>query len=418
MADANEFQNLKSLMELKQAIADMEIQLTAAEDTVNQGGRGKKKAQQKLKKCKEELDDLTDKELTVRELIKNSWSSALGPGSEDTISVVPREQIEEEIIEITAGPTSTTSKSNFKLPKPDKFKRGDNFTRFCEDFQDYIKLGKIKDENLNIFFLSLVDNFTKDKLKKVALSSDQRRDEKQFLQEYIRKMTPPHEAQNLMLKLSDLKQIKGESIEDFAYRLREMSSRAYSDDEEASKLAACYSAFLKGLINQELRIKLRENTQVKDFEIAVEEACRLQDIRESEVLPQEKTITPTDDIEILRIDGDATRDYSTGNSGQNYSTRDNSAGNSGQTYRRRDYNANYSGKTRDRPNNRGHQQGNNRFKQNQQTRKDKNSDSQKSGASQPQQQNQNGGNRKGGRTIICYKCQEPNHFAQHCTLNC
>ena len=49
---------------------------------------------------------------------------------------------------------------------------------------DYITLSKIHDDNLYILFLNMVDDFTLDKLRKVPLSQDQRKDARKFIDLY------------------------------------------------------------------------------------------------------------------------------------------------------------------------------------------------------------------------------------------
>ncbi len=181
-------------------------------------------------------------------------------------------------------------------------------------------------------------------------------------------MTPRHEAESLKLKLLDEKQIKGESIEDFAFRLTEMSRRAYSSTEESSRRSICYSAFLKGLTNKDIRIRLREDRHVSDFDTAVEEAVRLHDIRESEgdtsVAPDTTSKTETN-VGLWNIN-------------------DNKAGRSS---------------FRDRS--RSPIQGS-RVRFSTEQRKD------------PAQNRNEQGQRFKRQPIICHKCKEPNHIARNC----
>ena len=93
----------------------------------------------------------------------------------------------------------------------------------------------------------MVDDFTHEKLRKAALTSEQRKDTKMFITEYEKKMNPSYEGRTLKSKLADLKQNRNEKAENFAYRINDTVSRAYTETEEALKEEACFSTFLKGL---------------------------------------------------------------------------------------------------------------------------------------------------------------------------
>ena len=98
------------------------------------------------------------------------------------------------------------SRFKFKLPPPDKFKNGDKFSRFCNNFLDYSKLACLPSENIDIYFLTLPDSCTKDKLKSVRLTKKQKKDARMFTAANIKKMTPEHEAKSLKFNLLDEKQ--------------------------------------------------------------------------------------------------------------------------------------------------------------------------------------------------------------------
>ena len=90
----------------------------------------------------------------------------------------------------------------------------------------------------------MVNDFTKDKLKNVTLSREEKRDAKLFVYKYEKRMTLQHEAESLKFKLVDSKQSLEESVEDNAFRLKQKSARAFTAEEEASRSASCYTAFL------------------------------------------------------------------------------------------------------------------------------------------------------------------------------
>ena len=419
-AELEYLQQLTELLQRKKAAETVVLENQAKLDKARTKDK-KKRATADLHSSKEELEYIQNKETDLRRVLHDSWGINT-MRREEHRSLPDIQQEDDEITEVTQTASmhaSATPSSSLKLPKPEKYTRGQNFTRFCENFQDYVKLGKIKSDDLDLYFLSLVDDFTKDKLKSISLAPDQRGDAEQFIPIFVEKMTPRHEADNLKLKLCDLRQGKDETTEDFAYKLREISSRAYgtSRDVEATRLAACYSAFIKGLSSQEIRIKLRENTSVTGFEMAVEEACRLQEIRDSEPSRQPVTAdsgSPDLPIEIMKIQddgGNATnhpnqrhtyrRDrtgYSSANGHSNSTNRrgNRSSGNNNYSHHN-SYSRDYSGSARNHDS---------------RSRRDRDS-----GNSSQQTRFQNQHTRQRRSPIVCYNCQQPNHLARDCTLN-
>ena len=98
---------------------------------------------------------------------------------------------------------------NFKLYKPEKFAKGQNFPEFCKKFVDYVRLSRIHD-NLHILFLTWC-MFTDEKLKKVPLNSEERRDAHKFKDQInVKTMTPSHDGRAFRSKLADLKQLSNE----------------------------------------------------------------------------------------------------------------------------------------------------------------------------------------------------------------
>ena len=57
------------------------------------------------------------------------------------------------------------------IGKPRQFVHGDNFFQFCERFTEYVSINELK-KNLDLIFLSLVDNRTHASLKTVALEDE------------------------------------------------------------------------------------------------------------------------------------------------------------------------------------------------------------------------------------------------------
>ena len=90
----------------------------------------------------------------------------------------------------------------------------------------------------------------------------------------------PHEAENLQMDFTDLQQEESKSIESFSHRVEDVATLAFAEETEKAKNDACFSAFVKGLKDTELRIKLREG-RLRTFAAVVEEACRVEGIRKA-----------------------------------------------------------------------------------------------------------------------------------------
>ena len=213
-------------------------------------------------------------------------------------------------------------------------------------------------------------------------------------------MTPEHEAESLKLKLLDEKQSYKESIEDFAFRLTEISTRAYESVEEPSRKSACYSTFLKGLTNKDIRIRLREDRNVKNFDSAVEEAARLHDIRESENQTPEPVIT--EPVDLWKVE-----EYKSQTNHPRLGERSHSPANS---------RARFSGESRyeDKIPQPGHLsfRDRNRIPANTSVRFSSSGERRKEGYS-----NEKRRNRSPRPVITCHECQGPNHIARNCRAN-
>lgn len=236
----------KAFREIQKDITEDKSQLTGEEDTT-----AKESLKSSIKQKEEELQSFKEKESKLRQEVQLLLADHENEAkSQEEVEEVSSEISFNEIKESTrlhseeALTSVQTSRFSYKLKTPERFKREDNFTLFCQNFMDYIKLAKIRDENLYLFFLSLVDDFTKEKLKSVALSKEEKKNAELFIAGYEKKMTPQHEVESLRFKLIDSKQSSEESIEDFAFRLKQMSAKAFTAEEEVSRPTSCYSIFL------------------------------------------------------------------------------------------------------------------------------------------------------------------------------
>ena len=273
------------------------------------GGQEEEKTelQAVLDKSKADLLTLFQQECELQQQLIKDGSTPSNPGSSlsadqpegaNPIHTVEndlhrRSSTEEDNSDPDDDEPSSNVRYTFKLTRPEKYKEGDSFADFCADFKEHVQLTRMKDDNLGTYFLNLVDATTKKKLRKVTLSAPQRRNPDKFIPIFRRKMMPPHEAENLQMDFSDLKQEADDSIETFAHRVEDTASLAFAEDTTANVNDHCLSAFIKGLNDTELRIQLRAKS-IRKFPEAVEEAIRRHGIRRAE----EKRRPPVRDPEI------------------------------------------------------------------------------------------------------------------------
>jgi hypothetical protein len=340
---------------------------------------------------------------------------------------------------------------HFKLPKPEKFVRGQNFPKFCTKFMDYVTLSNISGDNLHILFLNLVDEFTAEKLRKVPLSAEQKRIAQMFTTEYIKKINPSHEGRTYRLKLADLRQDRKECIEDFAYRLSDTASRAFADtpSDQLLREEACFSSFLKGLVNPDIRMKLHESKTIATFEDAMEEACRLESIRAT---AGPKTIDlATEELEVMKVH-DSTNHKNAGLSSNSGRSRDyyrsedradrqqnrsrtrrsdsswNRQSNNDRDRRQDSYSRDrredsYSRDRREDSYSRDRRQDSYSRDRQQDSyprdrqRSEPQKDSSTTTSDAQDNQRQQGSSSKRNGPIICYRCHQPNHIARNCTVH-
>ena len=244
---------------------------TAHEDAA---AEQKENALTKLEESRELLATIFKEEEELKSAVLGKPAEIIEPAKE--IRVPSESESDGE-----AGSSLGATSYSFKLSRPDKYKQGQSFADFCEDFKEHIQLSKMKDDNLYIYFLGLLDSQSKKKLRKVILTAAQQRSASKFIPIYRRKMLPAHEAENLKMDFSDLTQGKDESIEDFASRVEDVASLAFAEESERTKDDACFSAFVKGLSDVELRVRLREGS-IRQFQPVTDEAIRLFGIRTAE----------------------------------------------------------------------------------------------------------------------------------------
>ena len=153
-----------------------------------------------------------------------------------------------------------------------KFLKGDNFNHFCDRFIEYVTMTGLSDDNLYLVFLQQLDDETYAKLKEVSLNPVEKKDVEKFCTKY-KTMYHGKASMPLQFKVFDCKQHENESVSDFAMRLREKASIAYSDKHKVADV--CHTAFIRGVINPKIRRRLYE-TCPDNFNGAVEKATKFE----------------------------------------------------------------------------------------------------------------------------------------------
>jgi hypothetical protein len=377
---------LKLTASAKSSLSDAE---TALKEALEEEGDNDITSQtEAVNDCKKNLEMCEKEERKLRDIVREFLN-------QDKKETTNEPMIKEQDVDApdstparTTEPRTTTS-FNFKLYKPEKFARGQNFPKFCKKFVDYVTLSRIHDDNLHILFLNMVDEFTDEKLRKVPLNSEEKRDAHKFTEIYVKKMTPSHEGRTFRSKLADLKQLSNENVEDFAFKISDTASRAFRDTAQDALLReeACFSAFLKGLSDPSLRMKLHGKAEIVTFEEALDEACRLESIKAT--VRAKNNDPPTGEIEVMKIHNHGKEDAGLSSNSRNKHRK----GDRPNRQRNHSYQQQASA-------NQGHQHDGSPQEQGQDRSRDEQRD-----------------NKKSRGPIICYKCQQPNHLARHCTLS-
>ena len=211
------------------------------------------------------------------------------------------------------------------------------------------------------------------------------------------------------MKAAEMKQKQsGESVKEYAYRISDIASRAYTDNEAALKEEACFSSFMKGLTDPDLKMKLHENTNMKTFEQAVDEATLLENIKIFIGTKSQPISMTGEDLEILRIDEDVT-EKDQGHEGQRQQGRSRHANGRHNSYQSSLRDSGHS-RTDVQPTRQSTGQPNHSWSQNRRssTTIPHQNSNRREGAHQMSRRTRNG-------PLICYNCHQPNHLARNCT---
>ena len=137
------------------------------------------------------------------------------------------------------------------------FKKGDNFSNFCDRFQEYVYLTKTNDTNLHLFFLQHMDDDMYATLKSIDLTAEQKQNAESFCDVY-KDVVYGEESIPLKNEFLSCKQKSCENVGDFALRLGQIGQIAFADENVRNE--HCLLSFIRGLQSDYIKRKLNEST--------------------------------------------------------------------------------------------------------------------------------------------------------------
>lgn len=235
----------------------------------------------------------TDKDIwmaALDDLLKKASSLLLSENDKETIfemishsQVIPEEDTKHDIppLEGDTNPINDRCGNSTLinlLPNItlQKFRRGDNFARFCTRFIDLTELNNVSCTNLNLFFLQLIeDDKTYTLLRSIQLDDAEKQSAQLFCKRYKFFIYGEENTMILKTQFMNCTQNSHESIADYAYRLTVKADIAFSDEKSRSE--NCLLVFLTGIKDKNIQIKLNEACPT-NFQEAVKHAKRLENI--------------------------------------------------------------------------------------------------------------------------------------------
>ena len=172
------------------------------------------------------------------------------------------------------------------VTKLSKYSKGENFSRYCDRFLEYIRITRMRDRNLYLYFLQKMDDETYTILKTAKLNTEQKANGKLFVPIY-KELIYGSEKSSLRNEVIDCKQNFGESVRDYAYRILEKANIAFEDSKVRED--NCLMTLLRGVRDTHIKRKLNE-VSLQSFDEAVKYAEKLERIER--MLNPEQNIAP------------------------------------------------------------------------------------------------------------------------------
>ena len=215
---------------------------------------------------------------------------------------------------------------------------GDNFYQFCDRFIEYVTINDIK-KNLDLIFLSLVDNRTHGSLKSIALEDDEKICPKKLCKAYKLTLYPDVGNATVLAKIYSIKQQSHESIDDYKFRLDGIAEKSSLSSEDLT--IHLRDAFIKGLKNSAIKFEIVRDQKDLDMDKALSIAKRL------EAFFYENTTNSENECNIQKLEGPSFSEKRKNHEYRNFQDRSRDHSNS----RSRDYTNNrYRNRSRSRSN--------------------------------------------------------------------
>ena len=307
---------VKDYSEAQRATADAEKRLHDAEDMrrPNQKNVAKLKRELELTKhAEEEALEILRTALAKLEMVSNSSETA-----RPFPSTCPVMEVEDDGLSSTAAEIRvergngnvqimpvTGPNRQVAINPPDKYKHGDDFTLWGARFKRYVRMAGISDEQSLWTLLNQVDDRTAEKLDPVceSLTPNQRRDPEIYLPILEKSIYPVTQGKTLRVQLTQMKQKEDETVDDFAVRIRKIGNKIWrSPITGGPGDELCYSVFLAGLKQNEIKKDVMKLPGVNQFEQAVKAAVETENILLSSQPKATKSDSSPVPASILQVD--------------------------------------------------------------------------------------------------------------------
>ncbi|KAL5247030.1 hypothetical protein ACHWQZ_G019036 [Mnemiopsis leidyi] len=154
--------------------------------------------------------------------------------------------------------------------KAPRFRKGDDFTTFLQRFVNHARLSGLCD-NLDLRFSSLVeDNSLFKKISSFQFTALERRDIHQFTAAIRSRLFPPTDTRIMKTKFGCMKQQAGESVGQFAERIKDEADVIFSSEPERE--GASVTTFITGLSDPAIKRRL---LQLGDSEGGLDHVIRI-----------------------------------------------------------------------------------------------------------------------------------------------
>ena len=194
----------------------------------------------------------------------------------DLKALIPNAKVEEEDIEDTTSVAEDKKvKAGVTLPckKPNTFKFGDDFSSYVDNWINFARLSKIQPEYRLRTLLTYLDSESQDRISTLDLSSIDKDNLTKCLPRIKQVMEPSKTAMEANMLLLKAKQEPGESLNDFARRIRKLGDIAFNSEELKNLVLG--RIFRANVESDRMSEQLLLNPK-KDFKDVFEDALKIE----------------------------------------------------------------------------------------------------------------------------------------------